>query len=128
MINNNNRKTGLYIFHAICGIIYLVCVPLSIYGYYAYATSYSSYGLYYSSVDYDYTWLIVSLILDFIVIVLSIVECAISCCNCCGWYQTPQAPVVMMYPPNGNYTSAHPAGLVQDSSKRDWFPPNGEKT
>jgi len=127
MINNNNRRIGLLIFHITCGVIYLVCIPLSIYGYYAFATQFTLFRT-------DYTWLIVSIILDFLVCTLSIVECAISCCNCCGWYPTPQAPVVMMYPPNGNYTSAssasvHPAGNVQDPSKRDWLPPaNRENT
>ena len=134
MIANNNRRIGLLIFHITCGIFYLVCIPLSIYGYYAFSTSLSVYNVLSASYSVDYTWLIVSIILDFLVCTLSIVECAISCCNCCGWYQTPQAtqaPVVMMYPPT-NYTTApsasvYPAANAQDSSKRDWLP-NRENT
>jgi hypothetical protein len=126
MINNNNRTSCLLTYHIICGIIYLICIPLSIYGYYAFATSLSLGSP-------DFTWLIVCIILDILVCTLSIVECAISGRSCCGSNPTPQAPVIMMYPPNVNYTSAPaasvpPAGNVQDPSKRDWLPPNTENT
>jgi hypothetical protein len=128
MINNNNRRIGLIIFHVICGITYLVCIPLSIYGYYAFASTYSVYKSIYYNYSRNYIWLIVAIILDLIVLVLSIVECALTCCNCCGRnhaLQTPGAvlypsPAVMMFPPT-SVTTASPTNVcyIQETPNRN---------
>jgi hypothetical protein len=139
MINNNNRRIGLIIYHVISAIVYLVFIPLSIYGYYAFFALELLRPDTLTGFSPNFTWLIVAIILDVIVCVLSIVECAITCCNCWGWYQTPQAtqaPFVMMYPPT-NYTSApptnayppansFPAENVKDTSNINWSPNKGD--
>jgi hypothetical protein len=137
MVNNNNRRICFIIYHVISVIIYLVCISLSIYGYYVFfALELFSSG--YTNFSPDFTWLIVAIILDVVVCILSIVQCGITCCYCCGGNKTPaaQAPVVMMYPTT-NYTTATPANAyppvnsypaenVKDTSKINWFPNKGE--
>ncbi len=85
--NNNNRSIGLIVFHVICLITYLVCIPLSIYGYYTYFSSLSLTNLVGSivtgTVAQRFTWLYVAISLDVLVVVLSIVQCCVGCiCGC----------------------------------------------
>ena len=138
MVNNNNRRICFIIYHVISVIVYLVCISLSIYGYYVFFALELLRPDKLTDFSPDFTWLIVAIILDVVVCVLSIVQCGITCCYCCGGNKTPaaQAPVVMMYPTT-NYTTATPANAyppvnsyptenVKDTSKLNWFPNKGE--
>ena len=85
--NNNNRSIGLIVFHVICLITYLVCIPLSIYGYYEYfsllnVTNIVA-GIVTGTLAKSLTWLYVAIVLDVFVVVLSIVQCCVGCiCGC----------------------------------------------
>ncbi len=58
----------------------------------------------------------------------SIIECALTCCNCCGRNKSPQtpgavlypSPAVMMYPPT-IYTTASPTNVcyIQETPNRN---------
>jgi phosphate/sulfate permease len=100
MINNNNsRSIGLIIFHVCCLIAYLVCISLSIYGYYAFFSSLTVSNIVNTALNkatLDYTWLIVAIILDVFALALSITQCCVGCiCGCMYMKNRNVQPIIV---------------------------------
>ncbi len=117
--NNNNRSIGLIIFHVCCLIVYLVCISLSIYGYYAFFSSLSVSSIVNTALNkpsINYTWLIVAIILDVFALALSITQCCVGCiCGCMYMKNRNVQPIIVTPTTYNQHHNRPPPANTEDN-------------